>query len=550
MARLPEFEPRFFEQILLDMVNLVRTLNPELTDFNIGSRIRTILEACALEDDEQYHQMAELLRFWNLSNLRGRDLEERLKEWNIYRRGSTNASGEVIFGNGSLTTSFAAGSLSATGTSVQLLSSRGFPPTADAPYIIRIGEGTSNVEDVTVSANNSTSQVLTLSTPLTKDHVKGERVSLVSGSVIILPLGSQVRARATSEFPERTVSTLELARIEAGNYESASVNAEAQTPGTAGNLAAGQIIEFVSGPPFNGAFVRNESPFSGGLNTESDRQFLARGNRKQQSLAKSVPLALEQLVISEEHTTVTGRTFRVISAKLREFYQPVSANDFLFLYIWPGNFDFIETLSVANEVLTSSAEDGQIFFKVANIAIVPQSFILQRKLAGTASFVNMTQGVDYFLNEGTSWVQIASPGLNAGDELKVGVYRYYTGLIQEVQKIVNGAASDPVQYPGIAAAGVKALVTFPRPRTLDTVRLSIQVLEGYSEGQVASLVIDELTNYFQELAIGADIILAEMIERAMSVDGMFNVQFRSPTQDIVLLEDEVLDLENLNILVG
>lgn len=550
MARLTEFQPRFFEEILIDMINLVRTVNPELTDFNVGSRIRTILEACALEDDEQYHQMAELLRFWNLANLRGRDLDERLKEWNVFRRDATNASGQVIFGNNSLTTSFTTGSNSVGGTSLQLSSSRGFPPTADAPYTVRIGEDTSSVEDVTVSANDTTTQTLTLSTPLTNDHNSNARVSYVTGSAIVLPVGTRGRARPTAEFPERVVTTLEEARIEAGNYESAPTSASVDTPGTAGNLAAGQVIEFVSGPPFSGAFIRNDGPFTGGLDTESDRQLLSRAVRRLQSLSRSTPLSLEQLMIGEEFTTAAGRTFRITSSKTREFYEPNSAEDYVFVYIWPGAFDFVETLEVTSEIITSSAEDGQKFFKLKNTAIVPGSLALQRKVVGTTSFVPMTQGVDYYLNEGTGWIQIEDPGLNAGDELKANIYRHYDGLIQYAQKLVNGAPNDPVNFPGISAAGVKALVTFPRPRVLDPIRLSIQVLEGYSEGRVASEVIDEVTNYLQELAIGADVIVAEIIERSMGVDGMFNVQVLSPTQDVVILEDEVLDLENLDILVG
>ena len=55
------FRRRVFTEILQDMIDHV-LLNTPLTDFRIGSVIRTLLEAAALEDDEAYFQMAQLLR--------------------------------------------------------------------------------------------------------------------------------------------------------------------------------------------------------------------------------------------------------------------------------------------------------------------------------------------------------------------------------------------------------------------------------------------------------------------------------------------------------
>ena len=40
---MPTFTPRSAEEILNDMVNYL-TLNTKITDFNVGSAIRTILE--------------------------------------------------------------------------------------------------------------------------------------------------------------------------------------------------------------------------------------------------------------------------------------------------------------------------------------------------------------------------------------------------------------------------------------------------------------------------------------------------------------------------
>ena len=64
------FIPRNFEQILADMIAHVRA-NTTLTDFSVGSVIRTILEAAAIEDDSQYFQMVQLLNAFRVATAIG-----------------------------------------------------------------------------------------------------------------------------------------------------------------------------------------------------------------------------------------------------------------------------------------------------------------------------------------------------------------------------------------------------------------------------------------------------------------------------------------------
>ena len=222
------------------------------------------------------------------------------------------------------------------------------------------------------------------------------------------------------------------------------------------------------------------------------------------------------------------------------------------LYIWPGSFNFIKTASQATVTnLTSSAEEGQRFFKLPNIALVPNSLVLEKQVAGSITWDTMIKGTDYFVNEGKGEVQVEDPGLSRGDKLRFVRYDYYTGLIQEIQRVVNGVVDDPVLYPGISAAGIKALVSFPRPRIPDPIRYSIVAGPGFDEFQLAPLTQNAVLGYLSELAIGEDVIHSEIIERVMSVEGVVNMNLDPLTpsdKDLVLLEDEALDLDNLDIL--
>ena len=545
---LPEYAPKTFEEILQDMYNYIMLNAPELTDWNVGSRIRTISEASALEDDEQYHQMTSLLDLWNLLNVRGVDLDERLAEWNISRRGPLSASGSVIIANTQLITSFLSTSYVVGVTSVVIYSSKGFPTTY--PFTIRLGEDMTTVEDISVTNNDKATGTLTLAAGLVNNHSINERVSLVDGGSLNISAGQRVRVPATNVTPERSASLLEDSVVAAGNYDSPPIPAEMDSPGLSGNVATGAISEFVGGAPFDGAAVRNDAPFSGGRETESDQQFLSRGREKNRSLARGTPLSLEQLTTGIEYTDTSGRTWRVVSAKLKEFRRPNQPEDFNLLYIWPGFFDFIQSSSATAEILTAAAEDGQKFFQLNNTSIVPSSLILQRQPSGSAVWDTLVLGTDYYLNEGKGEIEIADPGLTEGDGLRASQYGFYTELIQYTQNIINGIVTDPVTYPGISSAGIKVLVTYPRPFPAETIRVSIQVEPGYTESDVSVLVVDAITQYLTNLQIGDDVIVAEIIERCMAVRGMYNIQVQAPKEDIVLAEDQILDLEDIDILVS
>lgn len=59
---MTEFTPKPFTQITADMVEHVRGTTSRLTDFNIGSVIRTILEATAIELDDYYQALTQAIQ--------------------------------------------------------------------------------------------------------------------------------------------------------------------------------------------------------------------------------------------------------------------------------------------------------------------------------------------------------------------------------------------------------------------------------------------------------------------------------------------------------
>lgn len=553
MGVLVEFTPRYFPTIIQDAVSYMRIVAPELTDYEIGSRIRTILEAIASEQDEEYHQMTALSLLQDLDNNFGRDLDERLALRNVTRQRATFAVGEVVISNNGLTTGFLNADIPAGSVVSELYSTNPFPDQ-NFPYTIRIGEGTANVEDVTLSGNNKPNGQLTHTATLAA-HSRDERVSLVEGGVLSATPGTRVRVRAAPDSPiELTATLLEQADIQPGDFNSNSVLARADTPGEIGRFTKGAVRSFVGSLPFDGALVRNDAPFGGGRDDESDEQYRSRGRQRPQALARSITTALRELVVGFTFLDENGQEFRVVSANTREQFR-ADCDDLVYLYIWPGTFGFVDQrqfnpsgLDADAEVLTASAEEGATYFRLANYPVVPGTFIVQLQPVGTTGFTTITAGTDYYFNETTGWLEYVG-GLSAGDALRVLRYDYYRGLIQRVQEFVNGSLVDKVNLPGVRAGGVKVLVTFPRPKKILDIRAGISVVDG-RESEVGPLVQDEISRYLSGLAVGDDVIQAELVERAMSVPNMFNIKFTFPTDDIVIQQDQILDLEDVDIVIS
>lgn len=310
------FTPRTFEQILDDMIAYVQA-NTIVSDFTVGSVARTILEAAALEDDEQYFQMVQLLDAFRISTSRGADLDRRLAEFGIARRAPTTATCRVRFFNSNLITEQLAQDQATGSTSLTLFDTDEFP-TSGFPYTVRVAEGTTRVQDVSVTANDTVLNVLTLDagTPLDNDMVVGDRVSLVTGATAqVINTGSSLQAPPTVNEAPKLFATQEPAFIAAGNFFSNEVIVRAQVSGTKGNVGAGRITQFIGGAPFPGAGVINTSAASGGSNRESDFDFRQRALDQLQALSRGTPLALRTAAIGVTDPNTGQRT---VSANITE----------------------------------------------------------------------------------------------------------------------------------------------------------------------------------------------------------------------------------------
>lgn len=252
------FTPRTFEQILDDMIAYMQS-RTSISDYNVGSVIRTILEAAATEDDEQYFQMVQLLDMFSFTTASGEDLDRRLADFGLTRRSAKPAISKVKFYDNTLVrtkagTETTAGSLSVIGFDTTKF------PTGGYPYTIRVGEGTNRLQNLLVINNNVATGTLTLTAGPIYDVALGDRISFVTGNTLFAPtapsasartinIGTEIQAPPTVTEVARIYSTTEPAFIIQGNYESNEVTVRCTTSGTSGNIASSRITQFVGSPP-------------------------------------------------------------------------------------------------------------------------------------------------------------------------------------------------------------------------------------------------------------------------------------------------------------
>ncbi len=468
------FRRRVFAEILQDMVEHVR-LNTPLTDFRVGSVIRTLLEAAALEDDEAYFQMAQLLRDFSFTSATGSGLDRRLADFDLLREPAQPALVEIVI--------------------------HGPRPV---------------LRDTPIAAP------LTVYCDATPDHPRVEFVTTRNG---LIPAG------ATASLPIPVVATV---------------------PGAHANIPAGQIAFLRSPiPGLEGATCENPISASGGRDAETDDDFRARARRHIRALPRGTPQALEGKVIGVRAFADTGELLGQVSSALLREERPGEST--LFILDATNRFSQTTETLLAPETLTAAATPGQRHLRLAHPPILPAALRLSVRSPGVPPALALAPGDPAIDLDDTTGVvtfgvlpadhafrdlsgQLA-PGL-LGGAIVTASYAYFTGLIGEVQRVLNGDPADPLGHPGWKAAGTRVRVRFPAIREIG-VRLVVTPKEGYARGDLVGPVAAVVEQYINGLPLGGEVVLARIVALAMGVPGVFDVTALAPTGNVAVLEDEI-----------
>lgn len=347
---------------------------------------------------------------------------------------------------------------------------------------------------------------------------------------VVIPSGTIVGAQdAEGTIRYRTTAAVSILN---GNTASASVSVTALEAGARANVGAGEISRFVTRVP-GATTVTNPADIDTGRDRESDREFRARLKAWVRSLSRATSAALSGFALNVQ--LPDGR--RVLFARVVE---PAIPNGVVDLLIDDGTGTaetFSETYLLADDTLIDPALGGE-----------DEAFTTNRPIRDDGTFqlfrnaAPQTRGLDYFLNPALGQIEIATP-LSPGDVITAR-YRNYTGLIQQVQRVIDGDPSNPLRFPGVRGAGVATLVRSATVAT-QTLSASLSIADDFDVISTTTEVQSVIQQYINTLNIGEHVIVAEIIERAMGVEGVTNFRILNlsgstpPVADQTILRTQV-----------
>jgi len=323
--------------------------------------------------------------------------------------------------------------------------------------------------------------------------------------------------------------------------DSSPIPCVAEVPGSAGNVASNTVTKMIN-KPINVVSVTNPLPMLNGLDKESDDSFRQRIKYYVASLSRGTVLALEQGVLGLEDAT-TGQSIRYSKA-FRDFTNPGTVT----VYLDDGSGAIETTAAIVGENVCfgllgpppNSAVGGETELYLDNVPVkAAAAYSLTSSIRGA-----LTAGVEYTLDP-TAGQIVFNPAL-AATEVITASYTYYTGLIQEAQKVIDGDPADRVNYPGIRAAGDLVYVQPPQV-LIQTVTAVVAPSPGYSQSEAVSESISAVAEYINSLGISDDVIRNEVISRIQSLPEVADLTLIAPAANNPILDDQLARITLANI---
>lgn len=355
---------------------------------------------------------------------------------------------------------------------------------------------------------------------------------LTAGAAVPIAAGFRIEVPNTS--PAVVVVTTAAGSIPMGDVDSAPIAAIAEVAGSRGNAAANTLTKFKGAKPSGVDSVTNPNPFTSGQDRETDDSFRQRIKAYTRTLGRGTKKSLEEAALA----VALDDGQRVVFAKAVK--DPVIPGKVV-LYVDDGagsakttddNYGSPETLTSGVDFPGDVAVGGEHYLYSDNIPIDDEASLLV-ELNGNP----VTRDVDFTLNP-TNGQFYFFTALSPGDSV-TAEYSWLTGLLAEVQKVIDGDPDDRLNYPGYAAAGDLVLVDVPTILGV-VISAGVVVLDGFDATTVRAAVASVIASYVNTLGIGNDLIVSEMIERAMSVPGVFDFRPVTPTENLAVLEDTLI----------
>jgi uncharacterized phage protein gp47/JayE len=351
---------------------------------------------------------------------------------------------------------------------------------------------------------------------------------------ISISVGTEVKVPGTS----LSFYTTELGTISAGSHDSAAVPVKAGNPGASYNVFPNTVTTFGSAPSGVDS-VTNPSAFTNGLDRETDDSLRKRVRLWKKSLSRGT---LNSLLYAALRTaTATQRV--VYAAVLEDPFNP----GYVELYVDDGSGTAESTTHVVADVLIDPTVGGEIDLYTTYKPIKDEAASAFR-----VGGVTKTRGVDYTFDPASGLFKVTQAsypsGLPPATDVAGDYYRY-TGLIEEVQKVIDGDPTDRVNYPGWRSAGV--LVRAMAPQIISqSVAAVLTMKRGFDRATAILAAKAAVSAYINSLGIGEDVIFDELIRVIKNIAGVYDLSISLPTENQIVLDTQLARILDADVTIA
>src|SRR5690606_16682008 len=197
-------------------------------------------------------------------------------------------------------------------------------------------------------------------------------------------------------------------------------------------------------------------------------------------------------------------------------------------------FDFVVLEGNENAMFL---EEGQRYYGykvIRQVAVEPanqEQIVLVFDTAEQTDKINNSGAVTVSTLNKLNYPTISRRGLDS--------YRYDTGLLAEVNRIIYGDPRDSITYPGVAAAGAEIYNEPPLIRRI-IVGIDVRVITGVPFVQITEQVRSAVSALIKSNPIGRSIAISSIVATVNAIPGVRALAISSPqydsTNDVIVLQ--------------
>lgn len=227
-----------------------------------------------------------------------------------------------------------------------------------------------------------------------------------------------------------------------------------------------------------------------------------------------------------------------------------TANAFTIPLLTPGTglgqftVDTIEGLSIGLQLWIQDNNTGRLAITITNIVGVGSPFAVT--CAVDSGGTNLTA---FTVDQAARIFARNQFAFDLGPSEGVDGYKYYQGLIQQAQWTLDGKDTDFTHFPGVKAAGVMIEVKAPVVKNVAIV-IDVSTADGVTLTAVKSDVKSAISNYINNLGVGQDVVLSEIIATVMAITGIVDARIVIPSSNIAIAANELPRIVEFDVTVG